>query len=230
MRSAADPPSPPLNLIGDYGGGGMLLAFGVLAAHLAALRTGRGQVVDAAMMDGTLQLMAPVFGWTNAGIWSAARETNFLDGSAPFYGTYRTADGRFLAVGAIEARFYAAFRQALGLKDALFDAQMDKARWPAMRERIAAVVASRTLEGWQDAIAIPDACLSPVLSCETAPDHPQVAARGAVLRDSDGSLRTAPAPRLSGTPAVAARTGDLARTLADWPLSPGLTDLLARRT
>lgn len=226
---AADPPPPPLNLLGDYGGGGMLLAFGLLAAHLHALRTGHGQVVDAAMVDGTLQLMAPVYGWTNAGIWSATRGSNFLDGSAPFYGTYRTADGRFLAVGAIEARFYAAFREALGLTDPLFDAQMDRARWPAMRERIATVVASRTLDGWRDAIAVPDACLSPVLSCETAADHPQVAARAAVRRDPDGSLHTAPAPRLSATPAVAARSGVLADTLAGWPLTHGCRDALLGR-
>ncbi|NBU25750.1 MAG: CoA transferase, partial [Gammaproteobacteria bacterium] len=227
---AADPPPPPLNLLGDYGGGGMLLAFGLLAAHLNALRTGQGQVVDAAMVDGTLQLMSPVYGWTNAGIWSATRESNFLDGSAPFYGTYRTADGRFLAVGAIEARFYATFRQVLGLTDALFDAQMDKARWPAMRGRIAAIVASRTLEGWRDAIAVPDACLSPVLSCEDAPDHPHIAARAAVDREPDGSLRTAPAPRLSATPAVALRDGDLAHTLAGWPVTADCRDALMGRT
>lgn len=227
---AADPPSPPLNLLGDYGGGGMLLAFGLLAAHLHALRTGRGQVVDAAMVDGAVQLMSPVYGWTNAGIWSAERGTNFLDGSAPFYGTYRTADDRFIAVGAIEARFYAAFRNALGLADPLFDDQMNTSRWPAMRERIGAVVAARTLAEWQSAISIPDACLTPVLSCAAAPEHPHIAARAAVCRDVDGRLETAPAPRLSATPAVATRSSDLGQTLAEWPITATCrNELVGRR-
>lgn len=225
----AEPPPPPLNLVGDYGGGAMLLAFGLLAAHLHALRTGRGQVVDAAMLDATLLLMAPVFGWMNAGLWSMRRETNFLDGSAPFYRTYRTADGRFLAAGAIEPKFYAAFRRVLGLVEPMFDAQMDRTQWPAMRERIAEVIASRTLNGWQDAIAVPDACLSPVLSCEQAASHPQVVARDALRHDPRRGLHVNPAPRMSATPA-AATSPSLDDMLAKWPLTTAQRDRVAGRS
>jgi alpha-methylacyl-CoA racemase len=225
IGSADQPPPPPLNLVGDYGGGAMLLAFGLLAAHLRALRTGLGQVVDAAMLDATLQLMSPVFGWMNAGMWSMQRETNFLDGSAPFYRTYRTADGRFLAVGAIEPKFYAAFRQALGLSEPMFDAQMDRASWPAMRTRIAQVVASRTLDGWRDAIAVQDACLSPVLSCDLVASHPHVLSRKALQRDPDGNLHVAAAPRLSLTPA-AMTSRSLDDLLAEWPLTATQRDRL----
>ena len=239
IGSAAEPPPPPLNLVGDYGGGAMLLAFGMLAAHVHALRTGRGQVVDAAMLDATLQLMSPVFGWMNAGMWSMQRETNFLDGSAPFYRTYRTADGGFLAVGAIEPKFYAVFRQVMGLSEPLFDAQMDRSLWPAMRERIAQIVVSRTLEDWQAAIAVPDACLSPVLSCELAASHPQVLAHQALRRHSDGTLHVAPAPRLSATPPATAAPVDagsspgagpsLDEVLAAWPLEAAQRSRLASR-
>lgn len=223
------PPAPPLNLVGDFAGGGMMLAFGVLAAHLAAARTGRGQVVDAAMVDGTAALMAMIAGWRNAGTWSGRRADNLLDGAAPFYRCYATRDGRFLAAGAIEPRFYAAFRRALGLDDPLFDDQMDRARWPAMRARIAAIVASRTLAEWRGAIDQRDACLTPVLTLEEAARHPHLVARGTLQFDGD-ALRVATAPRYPAasdrvpeTKAAPAPAGaSVAAAIAAWPVSAGL--------
>lgn len=227
------PPPPPLNLLGDFGGGGMMLAFGVLAAHLQAQRTGRGQVVDAAMIDGTAALMAMIAGWRNAGMWRDRRYDNLLDGGAPFYRCYATRDGRFLAAGAIEPQFYAAFRRVLGLTEPIFDAQMDRTCWPAMRERIAAVIAGRTLAEWQPAIDEPNACLTPVLTLTEAPDHPHVAARGICSRDGDAVVPN-PAPRFSAPPGGGNASATLAArhsrdTLAAaWPVSDDLRMLLVQ--
>lgn len=218
------PPEPSLNLLGDFAGGGMMLAFGVLAAHLQALRTGKGQVVDAAMIDGTAALMAMICGWRNAGMWSSQRGDNLLDGAAPFYRCYATRDHRFLAVGAIEPHFYAAFRQALGLVDPMFDEQMNRARWPAMRERIATIVASRTLAEWQAAIDTPDACISPVLSLDEVAHHPHIAARRALHLEGDAVI-TAAAPRF---PADADGPPPLGERIDIWPVSETVRALLCR--
>ncbi len=196
IGDAERPPPPPLSLIGDFGGGGMMLSFGVLAGYLNAQRTGRGHVVDAAMVDGANLLMALIYGWRNAGQWSTRRQSNLLDGGAPFYRTYKTADDKYLAVGAIEPRFYAAFRAALGLDDPFFDAQMNRTRWPEMGDRIAARIASRPLSGWQQAIEQADACLSPVLSMDEVPIHTHMKARQALVRHD--RMEPAPAPRFLG--------------------------------
>lgn len=233
MGEPERPPSPPLNLIGDFAGGGMMLAFGVLAAHLQAQRTGTGQVVDAAMIDGTAALMAMIAGWRNAGMWRDERGDNLLDGGAPFYGCYATRDGRFIAAGAIEPQFYAAFRRVLGLNEPLFDAQMDRGRWPAMRERVATVIAGRTLAEWQPAIEEPEACLTPVLSLDEAPDHRHLAARATYAR-AGAAITPNPAPRFSaaGDSSAPAASGQPApaageQAAAGWPVS---ADLRARLT
>jgi len=224
------PPMPPLNLLGDFAGGGMMLAFGVLAAHLQAQRTGRGQVVDAAMIDGTAALMAMIAGWRNAAMWVCRRGDNLLDGGAPFYRCYATRDGRYIAAGAIEPQFYAAFRRVLGLTEPLFDAPLDRARWPAMRAHIAQVIAGRTLAEWQSAIDEPNACLTPVLSLGEAPDDPHLAARGTYAREG-GAVVPSPAPRFSAPGETPAAPGPLgARTVAGaaWPMSAELRALLMK--
>lgn len=190
------PPPPPLNLVADFGGGGMLLAFGIAAALVRSARTGEGGVVDAAMLDGAALLLAMTVGWRNAGLGTEQRGENILDGAAPYYRCYRTADGHHLAFGAIEPRFWRALRDALGLDDPLFDHQNDRGLWPEMRRRIEAVVTARPLAGWQAAIDMPDACITPVLAASTAALHPHVAARGTLAATRDG-LDVAPAPRFT---------------------------------
>lgn len=193
------PPPPPLSLIGDFGGGGMLAAFGVLAALFNVQRTGHGAVIDVAMADGAALLMALTYGLRNAGIWTGAREGNLLDGGAPFYRCYRTRDGRFIAAGAIEPRFYAAMRRALGLEDPLFDAQMDRTLWPRMSARIAEIVEARDMSGWSSALAMPDACLSEVLSMDEAAQRGHLSDRG-TLKMVEDAIHLAPAPRFAPLP------------------------------
>jgi len=197
----ADAPVPPLNLVGDYGGGGMLLAMGLLAALLHAQRTGEGQVVDAAMSDGAAQLMAPIYGMRAAGRWGAPRGGNLLDGGAPFYGTYRCACGGFLAVGPIEPQFFALFIQRLGLDEADFAGRDDAANWPALRARIAATLLTRRRDDWGMIFDGTDACVAPVLSMAEAPAHPHNIARNTFF-ERDGVVQPAPAPRFSATPSA----------------------------
>ena len=187
-------PVPPLNLVGDYGGGGMLLAMGLLAALLHAQRTGEGQVVDAAMSDGAALLMAPLYGMRAAGRWSAPRGGNLLDGGAPFYGTYACADGKFLAVGPIEPQFFAIFIQGLGLDEADFAQRGVAAAWPGLRARIAAALLTRRRDEWATVFEGSDACVAPVLTMDEAPGHPHNVARGTFLT-IDGVVQPAPAPR-----------------------------------
>jgi alpha-methylacyl-CoA racemase len=198
----AEAPVPPLNLVGDYGGGGMLLAMGLMAALLHAQRSGQGQVVDAAMSDGAALLMAPIYGMRAAGRWGAPRGGNLLDGGAPFYGTYRCACGGFLAVGPIEPQFFALFIQRLGLDEADFTARNDRAHWPALRARIATAIATRGRDEWAKIFAGSDACVAPVLSMAEAPLHPHNVARNSFF-ERDGVTQPAPAPRFSATPAEA---------------------------
>ncbi len=193
------PPPPPLNLVADLGGGAMVLAIGVLAAAMEARSSGRGQVVDAAMVDGVAVLMSAFQAFRQQGTWTAQRGENIVDGGAPFYGTYETADGRYIAVGAIEPQFYAALLAVMALDPATLPAQNDRAAWPAMRERFAAVFRTRTRDAWVAAAAGRDACLSPVLTIDEAPQHPQMAARRN-FTSFDGVLHPSPAPKLSRTP------------------------------
>ncbi|BCB85465.1 CaiB/BaiF CoA transferase family protein [Phytohabitans suffuscus] len=199
---ADGPPVPPLNLLGDYGGGGMLLVAGVLAALWQAQRTGEGQVVDAAIVDGTTLLATQLYGLLHSGAWQDRRGANLLDGGAPFYGVYETADGRHLAVGPLEPRFYAEFAARLGLDPAETPDQLDAASWPRLRTLIAARVAARTRDEWAEVFADGDACVAPVLSLQEAPADAHLRARGTFV-EAYGVRQPAPAPRFSATPAAA---------------------------
>jgi len=204
-------PLPPLNLVGDYGGGGMLLAMGVLAAVTRAQHSGEGQVVDAAMTDGAALLMAAQYGLMAKGFWQDARESNFLDGAAHFYGTYACQDGRHVSVGAIEPQFYRQLLDLCGITDEHFQKQWDQDEWPALRDKLAAVFRTRTRDQWCELLEGTDACFAPVLSMNEAADHPHNAARGTFVRQ-DGVVQPAPAPQFDRTPAVlppkAPRTGE----------------------
>ncbi len=201
MLNAVGPagkPYPPLNLVGDYGGGAMFLAFGVVCALLEAQRSGKGQVVDAAMVDGAATLGAPIFGMLQAGLWADRRGANLLDGGAPYYDTYETRDGLWVAVGPIEGRFYDLFLQKLGLDDpALKDRSPDN--WGRLRDAFAAAFRTRDRAEWCAILDGTDVCFAPVLSLEEAPRHPHMAARGSFV-EVEGVVQPAPAPRFSRTP------------------------------
>jgi alpha-methylacyl-CoA racemase len=198
----SDKPVPPLNLVGDYGGGSMLLVIGILAALTERQGSGQGQVVDAAMVDGTSLLTQLFWSLRSAGAWTEDRAANLLDGGAPFYRTYRCADDRFVAVGALEPRFYAELLRGLGLDSEDLPAQLDRSGWPTLRERFTSVFASKPRDEWAAMFADVDACVTPVLTFSEAPDHPHLAARNTLLK-VDGVIQAAPAPRFSRTPAEA---------------------------
>ena len=206
----ADQPMPPLNLVGDYGGGGMLLAIGVLAAVTRVQHGGEGQVVDAAMTDGAALLMAAQYGLMAKGFWKDQRESNFLDGAAHFYGTYTCQDGGHVSVGAIEPQFYRKLLDLCGITDVHFERQWEQGEWPALRDKLAALFRTRTRKQWCELLEGTDACFAPVLSMHEAIDHPHNAARGTFVRQ-DGVVQPAPAPRFDRTPTVlppkAPRTG-----------------------
>ncbi|HEY9415015.1 carnitine dehydratase [Rhodococcus sp. SC4] len=193
-------PRPPINLLGDYAGGGAIGAFGIVCALLEATKSGHGQVIDVAMVDGVALLTAKLQGLRAAGLFSDEPGTNWIDSGAPFYDTYRCADGRYLAVGALEPDFYQEFLAGLGVETAHWPDQGDRARWPHLWELIAAVIAGRTRDEWESIYAGTDACVSPVLSFDEAAEHPHNAERGLYQRVG-GVLQPAPAPRLSRTPA-----------------------------
>ncbi|MGE0153649.1 MAG: CaiB/BaiF CoA transferase family protein [Reyranellaceae bacterium] len=192
-------PVPPLNLLGDYAGGGMLLALGVCAALVNARATGQGQVVDAAMIDGVASLMAPLFGQFAAGQWKDDRCSNTLDGAAPWYGVYQTADGKFLAVGAVESQFYAQLVAGLGLEIDRLPPRDRRDRWAATRQVFAERIRTRTRDEWVKVFADVDACVSPVLSLQEAQQEAHQRARG-THREWHGMLQPSPAPRFSRTP------------------------------
>ncbi len=220
-RGAA--PIPPLNYIGDFGGGAMLLAFGVVSALLESRRSGRGQVVDAAMTDGAALLSAMMYGMKAAGFLTNTRGENLLDGGAPFYGTYACADEKYVALGAIEPQFYAELLRRCGIDDPSFAAQLDRERWPALRQRLAEVFKTRTRAEWCSILEGTDACFAPVLDWDEAPRHPHNVARGTFMT-VEGVPQPAPAPRFSRTPASprapASATGtDKHDVLRDWGVS-----------
>jgi alpha-methylacyl-CoA racemase len=194
-----DAPTPPLNLLGDFGGGAMFLAFGVACALVEARGSGRGQVVDAAMTDGVGLLMAMTYKLKAGGFWRGERQANVLDGGAPFYGVYRCADGKWVAVGALEPQFFAALLDRLGLEAGAFVDRWDPRAWPAMRTRLEAIFAQRPRDEWAALFADSDACVAPVLDMDEAPRHPHAVARRAFV-DVDGAPQPAPAPRFSRTP------------------------------
>ncbi|MEU7317043.1 CaiB/BaiF CoA-transferase family protein [Streptomyces sp. NPDC007083] len=223
---AEGPPVAPANLLGDYAGGSLYLVVGVLAAlHHARGPQGAGQVVDAAIVDGTSHLTAMIQGLLAAGGWQDRRAANLLDGGCPFYGTYATADGGFMAVGALEPAFYAEFTRLLGIAEEA-PPREDLAAWAELRELIAARFASRTRAEWTEVFEDSDACVAPVLSLTEAPSHPHLAARGTYLEHS-GITQPAPAPRFSATPtrvaSAPARPGaHTAQVARDWGV-PALT-------
>jgi alpha-methylacyl-CoA racemase len=216
----ADKPVVPLNIGADFGGGSMFLVVGILAALLERVGSGRGQVVDAAMVDGASSLVTMIYGMLGAGLWQDRRGTNLLDGGAPFYDTYACADGGHVAVGALEPRFYAALLEGTGLTGALPGGQYDVAQWPEHRRRFTEVFASRTRDEWVAAFAGTDACVTPVLGLLEAPVDPHLVARGTFV-DLDGVTQPGPAPRFSRTPG-AVRGGqrlpgaDTREVLAEW--------------
>jgi len=193
------PPTPPLNLVADYGGGAMMLAFGIVCALVHAQRTGQGQVVDAAMVDGASLLMMAFFGGRH-GLFNTERGTNFLDSGAPFYETYQTADGRWVAVGAMEPKFYATLLRLLDLDGERLPEQMDRSAWPALKARFAEVFRTKTRDEWCVLLEGTDACFSPVLDLDEVERHPHNAARRTFV-DVNGEVQPAPAPRFSATPA-----------------------------
>ena len=196
-------PVPPLNLAADYGGGTMFLIMGMLAALLERARSGKGQVVDAAMVDGASMLAAPFFAFLATGFWQDRRGSNLLDSGAPFYDTYECADGRHVAVACLEPQFFAEFARILPLDERFAAAQYDHGLWPGMRKAIAARISERTRDEWAATFEATDACVAPVLSLTEAPGHPHNRARG--THATVGTLtRPAPAPRFSRTPATVA--------------------------
>ena len=228
-----EPPVVPLNYIGDFGGGAMMLAFGVVCAALEAARSGRGQVVDAAMTDGAALLSAMMYGMKAAGNWSNERGENMLDGGAHFYGTYACADGKYVAIGAIEPQFYAQLIALCGIDDPAFQAQRDVHGWPSLKHRLADVFKTRTRAEWCTLMEGTDVCFAPVLDWDEAPQHAHNRARETFI-EVDGVIQPAPAPRFSqskpGVPTPPAAAGaHSAAILADWGIPAAtIADLEAR--
>ena len=191
-------PVPPLNLVGDFGGGALYLAFGMACALFEARGSGKGQVIDCAMTDGAASLMSMFYGFKAMGMWSDDKGSNLLDGGAHFYDTYETADGKWISLGSIEPQFYALLLEKAGLNDPDFQAQMDRSRWPSLKEKIARVIATQTRDHWDKLMEGTDVCYAPVLSLAEAPNHAHNKARATFI-EIDGVVQPAPAPRFSRT-------------------------------
>jgi alpha-methylacyl-CoA racemase len=217
------PPTPPLNLVGDIGGGGLILAFGILAALVERAASGDGQVVDAAMVDGAAVLATSFFGWSQSGEWSSERGTNMIDSGAPYYDVYETADGRWLSVASVEPRFYAALLQLLELDPADLPQQDDRAEWPRTKELFASVIKTRTRDEWSALADGVEVCVAPVLDVDEVEKDAHLSARQTFVR-FDGVLQPAPAPRFSRTQAGLSRRPPLpgqhtVEALTDWGCS-----------
>lgn len=220
IGKADRPPSPPLNLIGDFGGGGMLLAVGVLAGLLEAQKSGKGQVVDAAMTDGVATLMTALYGMHAAGLWTDKRESNILDGGAHFYDCYETSDGRYISIASIESKFYAELLELTGFEDQDHAAHKDKAQWSDTSVKMADLIKTKTRDEWCELLEGTDICFAPVLSMSEAPSHPHNVARETFI-DDNGVVQPAPAPRFSRTPGKIQKPpsphgGDTDTVLLDW--------------
>lgn len=207
-----DKPVPPLNLVGDFGGGGMLLAFGLVCGILHARETSRGQVIDAAMTDGAALLMAPIYQMKTAGRWKNQRESNMLDGGAHFYNTYECADGKYVAIGSIEPQFYTLLLERCGLADdPAFEPQMNAKEWPSLKQKLSAVIKGKTRKEWCDLMEASDICFAPVLDLDEASQHPHNISRKTFV-DIDGVIQPAPAPRFSETtPGIGSPPGTAGR-------------------
>ncbi len=202
-------PTPPINMVGDFGGGGMMLAFGMVAALLNVARGGEGQVIDAAMTDGTAVLMSMIHGMKNMGVWSEELGVNLLDTGAHFYDTYETADGKFVSIGSIEPQFYAELRRLAGLADdSEFDAQHDRAKWGALKDKLTMLFKTRTRAEWDALMEHTDVCYAPVLTMSEAAGHPHNAARETFVQVG-GDTQPAPAPRYSGTATATPQPGPM---------------------
>jgi alpha-methylacyl-CoA racemase len=210
-------PVPPLNLVGDFGGGALYLVVGVLAALLEASKSGKGQVVDAAMCDGAASLMSMFFDLSAMGRWVEGRENNFLDGGAHFYGVYECSCGNFISIGSIEPQFYALLREHAGLSETCFDAQMDRKAWPELRAKLTEVFKTKTRDDWCKIMEGTDICFAPILTMAEAPNHPHMAARE-VFVTRHGVTQPAPAPRFSRTPSAIreAETAEIGEVMNVW--------------
>lgn len=199
---AGDKPTPPINMVGDFGGGGMMLAFGMVSAILSARTTGKGQVIDCAMTEGAAVLMGMIWGFLGMGAWKDERGVNLLDTAAHFYDTYACADGGYISIGSIEPQFYAELRRLTGLDaDPAFDAQMDAAKWPDLKAKLTALFLTQSRDHWCGLMEMTDVCFAPVLSMREAPNHPHNVARGS-FAEIGGMTQPMPAPRYSETPAA----------------------------
>jgi alpha-methylacyl-CoA racemase len=217
-------PLPPLNLVGDFGGGSLYLVMGVLAALFETARSGRGQVIDAAMSDGAASLMSMFYGMRAAGSWSTKRGTNLLDGAAPFYNTYACADGKYVSIASIEPQFYALLREKAGLTGADFDQQLRSDLWPDLSGQVAAAFRTKSRAEWSSLLEGSDVCFAPVLDLDEAPTYPHNVARGTFV-EREGVVQPAPAPRFSRTPgaiqgAPTVRGADRGSVFADWGVEP----------
>ncbi len=226
---AGEKPTPPINMVGDFGGGGMMLAFGMVSALLHAKTTGQGQVIDCAMTDGAAALMAMIWGFRANGIWKDERGVNLLDTGAHMYDTYECADGKWISIGSLEPQFYALLLEKTRLNDdAEFAAQMNSAQWPALKERLTALFKTRTRDEWCADMEMTDVCFAPVLSMSEAPHHPHNVARGTFV-ESDGVMQPAPAPRYSATVSDTPRmtkTADTDAILAELGYDAGQVEAL----
>ncbi len=226
-----DKPVPPLNLVGDFGGGALYLAFGLMAGIIQARETGKGQVVDCAMSDGAASLMAMFYGMKGAGVWKDTRRSNMLDGGAHFYDTYKCSDGKWVSIGSIEPQFYALLLEKTGITDPQFQRQVDRDVWPELRAKLAAVFATKTRDDWTAIMGGTDVCFAPVLDLDEAPKHPHNAARQTFV-EVGGVTQPAPAPRFSVTPpaiqgpppAIGAHNRE---ALTDWGFSGAEIDALS---
>ncbi len=225
-----DKPIPPLNLVGDFGGGALYLAFGLLAGIISARATGQGQVVDCAMTDGSASLMSMFYGMLASGAWREGREANLLDGGAHFYGTYQCKDDRWVSLGSIEPQFYALLLEKAGLDDAQFKQQMSRDDWPELKSKLAAVIKTKTRDEWTALMEGTDVCFGPVMGLKEAATHPHNAARETFVT-IDGVVQPAPAPRFSATPGAIqapppAIGADNEAALSDWGFAPSAIEAL----
>ena len=227
------PPSPPLNLVGDFGGGALYLAFGLVSAILEATHSGKGQVLDVAMVDGAASLMTSIYGSRSIGAWKDERQSNQTDGGAHYYGAYETKDGNFISIASIEPQFYAELLERLGLDEAAFTEQLDRKQWPDLKGKLEGLFKTRTRDEWCDLLEGTDVCFAPVLSMAEAPEHPHMKARGAFV-DVGGVIQPAPAPRFSRTAAEIKcpppQSGaDTAAALKDWGIpEKDVSELIAK--